>query len=152
MRYSELLTDACVKTKALKPQLRFRGYTINHLNAKLEDRQAMIDEYWRRMGHLDNVCWDADLCAWKYNLVEEGEILGEILFRISRAADEMESLYRSYRQFLADKIDIVPDFGGGGDSMWRAASRAAARNVYLADLKRDLDALIDGHWSDCGLN
>ncbi|KAE8368568.1 hypothetical protein BDV27DRAFT_167789 [Aspergillus caelatus] len=145
MGYSELLTDACVKTKALEPQLCFRGYTIDHLNAVLEDRQAMIDEYWRRMGQLDNVCWTADLCAWNYNLVEEGEILEEILFRISRAADEMESLCRSYRHFLADKMDIVSEIGDGGNAMWRAAS-------YSADLERDLDALIDGDWSDCGLN
>ncbi|KAE8132128.1 hypothetical protein BDV38DRAFT_275390 [Aspergillus pseudotamarii] len=96
----ELLTDACVKTKALEPQLRFPGYTIDHLNGMSED------------GH---------------------------------AADEMESLCRSYRQFLADKMDIVSEVDDGGDAMWRAAS-------YLANLERDLDALIDGEWSDCGLD
>ncbi|KAB8224024.1 hypothetical protein BDV33DRAFT_166298 [Aspergillus novoparasiticus] len=118
----------------------------------LEDRQAMIDEYWRRMGQRDNVCWAADTCAWRYSLVEEGEILGEILFRISRAADEMECLFRGYRKILADRMDVVSEGGDGGDSMWRAASRAAAGNVNLVALERDLDALINGVWPACGLN
>lgn len=150
-RYSNLLTDAWVKTRALEAQLRFRGYTTNHLNAMLEDKQAMIDEYWRRMGQRDNMCWAADTCAWRYNLVEEGEILGEILFRISRAADEMECLFRGYRKGLTDRMDVVSEGGDGGDAMWRAAPRAAAGNVDLASLERDLDALINGVWPACGL-
>ncbi|KAB8205169.1 hypothetical protein BDV34DRAFT_196276 [Aspergillus parasiticus] len=152
MRYSNLLTDAWVKTRALEAQLWFRGYTIDHLNAMLEDRQVLIDEYWRRMGQCDNVCWAADTCAWRYSLVEEGEILGEILFRISRAADEMECLFRGYRKILAVRMDIVSEGGDGGDSMWRAASRAAAGNIDLVALERDLDALINGVWLACGLN
>ncbi|RMZ41133.1 hypothetical protein CA14_001483 [Aspergillus flavus] len=150
-RYSNLLTDAWVKTRALEVQLRFRGYTTNHLNAMLEDKQAMIDEYWRRMGQRDNMCWAADTCAWRYNLVEEGENLGEILFRISRAADEMECLFRGYRKGLTDRMDVVSEGGDGGDAMWRAAPRAAAGNVDLASLERDLDALINGVWPACGL-
>ncbi|OGM46588.1 hypothetical protein ABOM_004717 [Aspergillus bombycis] len=152
MRYSELLADACAKTRAWEAHIRFRGYTVDHLNAMLEDRQAMIDEYRRRMGQLDNVCWAADVSAWRYHLVEAGEILGEILFRISRAADEMEGLCRSYRQFLADRMDIVSEVGDGGESMWRAASRAAAGDGDLADLEHNLDDLINGRWSGCGLN
>ncbi|GAB1197861.1 hypothetical protein APSETT444_007165 [Aspergillus pseudonomiae] len=152
MRYTELLADACAKTRAWEAQLRFRGYTVDDLNAVLEGRQAMIDEYRRRIGQVENPCWAADVCAWRYLLVEEGEILGEILFRISRAADEMEDLCRSYRQFLADRMDIVSEVGDGGESMWRAVSRAAAGNRGLADLERDLDDLIHGERSGCGLN
>ncbi|KAE8407025.1 hypothetical protein BDV37DRAFT_280293 [Aspergillus pseudonomiae] len=152
MRYTELLADACAKTRAWEAQLRFRGYMVDDLNAVLEDRQAMIDEYRRRIGQVENPCWAADVCAWRYLLVEEGEILGEILFRISRAADEMEDLCRSYRQFLADRMDIVSEVGDGGESMWRAASRAAAGNRGLADLERDLDDLIHRERSGCGLN
>ncbi|KAE8340859.1 hypothetical protein BDV24DRAFT_164078 [Aspergillus arachidicola] len=134
MRYSNLLTDAWVKTRALEAQLRFRGYTIDHLNAMLEDRQAMIDEYWRRMGQRDNVCWTADTF-----------VRGGITW-------SKKCLFRGYRKILADRMDVVSEGGDGGDSMWRAASRAAAGNVDLVALERDLDALINGVWPACGLN
>ncbi|KAE8373614.1 hypothetical protein BDV26DRAFT_296787 [Aspergillus bertholletiae] len=143
--YFHLAERASKETEGLDTHFRFRGYTIDHLHTMVENARAMIDEYQYRITQLDNVCWAADVCAWRHTLAKEGEILWEILFRISRAADEMEALCRGYRQFLADRMDVVSDIDDESDTMWLAASQVAADNGDLAALYEESENEYESH-------